>query len=79
MIAHLLKLTRIIFSFNIPQVADSETSTEKARAPVAKSLEEFVIDRLPNQIPVHDLQVRYWFHAAAVRLQALPGNIALCS
>ena len=79
MIANLLKLTQIIFSFYGHQVADSETSTQNSRAPIAKSLEEFVIDRLPNETPVHDLQVWYWFHALTLWVEALARDIALCS
>lgn len=57
------QLLRLFLSFYVHQVADSETSTQNSKVPVTKSLEEFVIDRLPNQTPVHDLQVQCLFHA----------------
>ncbi|XP_078372427.1 arginyl-tRNA--protein transferase 1-like isoform X1 [Oculina patagonica] len=40
------------------QLADSESSSQTSKAPITKSLEDFVIDRLPSQSPAHDLQVK---------------------
>ncbi|XP_068755568.1 arginyl-tRNA--protein transferase 1-like isoform X2 [Montipora capricornis] len=39
-------------------IVDLESSLETPRAPVRKSLEDLLIDRLPSQPPVHDLQVK---------------------
>ncbi|KAJ7394367.1 Arginyl-tRNA--protein transferase 1 [Desmophyllum pertusum] len=39
-------------------MAGSESSSRTSKVPITKSLEDFVIDRLPNQSPVHDLEVK---------------------
>ena len=39
------------------QIVDLESNLETPRAPVRKSVEDLLIDRLPSQPPVHDLQV----------------------
>ncbi|XP_066028063.1 arginyl-tRNA--protein transferase 1 isoform X1 [Pocillopora verrucosa] len=40
------------------QKTESQSSSQNAKVPITKSLEDFMIDRLPNQSPVHDLQVK---------------------
>jgi len=39
-------------------VADSKSSSQNSKGPITKSLEDLLIDRLPNQSPIHDLQVK---------------------
>lgn len=45
-----------VFPLNY-QKTESQSSSQNARDPITKALEDFMIDRLPNQSPVHDLQV----------------------
>ena len=49
-------MSRFVFPLNY-QKTESQSSSQNARDPITKSLEDFMIDRLPNQSPVHDLQV----------------------
>ena len=49
-------MSRFVFPLNY-QKTESQSSSQNAKVPITKSLEDFMIDRLPNQSPVHDLQV----------------------
>lgn len=53
-------MSRFVFPLNY-QKTESQSSSQNAKVPITKSLEDFMIDRLPNQSPVHDLQVHVFY------------------
>ena len=45
------------YHFYYSQISELESILKTPKASATKSLEDLIMDRLPNQLPVHDLQV----------------------
>ena len=45
------------YNFYYSQISELESILKTPKASATKSLEDLIMDRLPNQLPVHDLQV----------------------
>ena len=54
---HYYLLSPSKYNFYYSQISELESILKTPKASATKSLEDLIMDRLPNQLPVHDLQV----------------------